>query len=252
MFGSGCGVANGGPQNYSRYPGIPGIPQGTDGLTLPRTSPQFWSRGTEVEVAWAISANHGGGYSYRLCRSDGNVSEECFQSSPLRFAGDKSWIVYTDGHRKEFTRTTVRVGTFPAESEWARNPIPGCRMCSTYERCGTPLEPGPPPGTAAWHDWNVCSANCDGGETFKLPSCPAGTAQFPEVVPGLSSFENVTWDFSIMDHVIVPPSIQPGDYLLSWRWDCEQTRQVWQNCADVRIVAGDALSPAQSLDDFIV
>ena len=26
-----------------------------------------------------------------------------------------------------------------------------------------------------------------------------------------------------------------GEYLLSWRWDCEQTTQIWQNCADVSI-----------------
>ena len=27
-----------------------------------------WSIGATVEVAWAITANHGGGYSYRLCK----------------------------------------------------------------------------------------------------------------------------------------------------------------------------------------
>ena len=29
----------------------------------------------------------------------------------------------------------------------------------------------------------------------------------------------------------------PGSYLLSWRWDCEESTQVWQNCADVELVA---------------
>ena len=32
-----------------------------------------------------------------------------------------------------------------------------------------------------------------------------------------------------------PAGRAAGDYLLSWRWDCEQTNQIWQNCADVRI-----------------
>lgn len=37
----------------------------------------------------------------------------------------------------------------------------------------------------------------------------------------------------------VPNDLPSGDYLLSWRWDCEQSAQVWQNCADVRIEAND-------------
>ena len=35
----------------------------------------------------------------------------------------------------------------------------------------------------------------------------------------------------------VPADLEPGAYVLSWRWDCEQSAQVWQNCADVEIVA---------------
>jgi hypothetical protein len=71
-------------------------------------------------------------------------------------------------------------------------------------------------------------------------------------VHGLSSFENATWDFSIMDRVIVPSDLEPGDYLLSWRWDCEETHQVWQNCADVRIVQGPDPATPVAADDFLV
>ena len=28
-----------------------------------------------------------------------------------------------------------------------------------------------------------------------------------------------------------------GDYVLSWRWDCEQTPQIWNTCADLTVVA---------------
>lgn len=247
VLGSGCGVGNGGPHPYSKkYFPPPEVKQGADGLTLPAAPAHVWTRGSDVEVAWAITANHGGGYSYRLCPSHGAVNEECFQRGALRFAGNKSWIVYTDGTRKEFARTTVSDGTYPSGSEWARNPVPGCRMCPIYPSCGSPVEPGPPPGSDAWHNWISCSSRCDGSrrEDFLLPSCPAGTAQFPEPVPGLSSFENLTWDWSIMDLVSVPLNFEPGDYLLSWRWDCEQTWQVWQNCADIKIVDGR--------DDFFI
>ena len=31
------------------------------------------------KVGWGIIANHGGGYSYRLCKDDQELTEECFQ-----------------------------------------------------------------------------------------------------------------------------------------------------------------------------
>ena len=50
-------------------------------------------------MGWGISANHGGGYSYRLCRapSEGEaLTEECFQQTVLRFSGDTQWVQYGD------------------------------------------------------------------------------------------------------------------------------------------------------------
>ena len=41
----------------------------------------------------------------------------------------------------------------------------------------------------------------------------------------------------IADQVVIPQSLKPGKYILGWRYDCEETAQVWQNCADVNIVA---------------
>lgn len=40
--------------------------------------------------------------------------------------------------------------------------------------------------------------------------------------------------YSLVDQVRVP--MVKGEYLLSFRWDCEQTAQVWNTCADVVIV----------------
>ena len=50
-------------------------------------------------------------------------------------------------------------------------------------------------------------------------------------------------DFNMVDKVIVPAGLAPGDYALSWRWDCEVTTQVWLNCGDVTIKAGSAPAP---------
>jgi predicted carbohydrate-binding protein with CBM5 and CBM33 domain len=41
----------------------------------------------------------------------------------------------------------------------------------------------------------------------------------------------------ISDEVVVPKDISPGQYVVSWRWDCEETAQVWASCGDVNIVA---------------
>jgi hypothetical protein len=35
----------------------------------------------------------------------------------------------------------------------------------------------------------------------------------------------------------VPQNLKPGEYTLNWRWDCEQSSQIWENCADVTVVA---------------
>jgi len=70
VYGSGCGAAGGGPTGYANGGFSPkGIPQGLDGLRMPKIPGEavVWTKGMEAEVAWAISANHGGGYSYRLC-----------------------------------------------------------------------------------------------------------------------------------------------------------------------------------------
>ena len=40
----------------------------------------------------------------------------------------------------------------------------------------------------------------------------------------------------VSDRVIIPATLAPGKYVLSWRWDCEETAQVWQSCADVNIL----------------
>ena len=42
--------------------------------------------------------------------------------------------------------------------------------------------------------------------------------------------------FKMVDRLKVPELIESGEYMLSWRWDCEETPQVWNSCADITIV----------------
>jgi len=42
------------------------------------------------------------------------------------------------------------------------------------------------------------------------------------------------WAFK--DKVKIPKNLAVGDYVLSFRWDCQNTHQVWNSCANVKIV----------------
>lgn len=243
VLGSGCGVAGGSDKELPNG-GIPppGYKQGDDGLKMPATEPTVWKRGSIQEVAWGIFANHGGGYQYRLCKNDGKnkVTEECFQQTPLKFYGNTSTIRYAQVEQwfkhhslPELKIPLVRVteGVHPAGSEWARNPIPACLLCDQTECMKL----------SSWVDQQHCSQSCSG---LNMTHCPPGLAQFPEPAAGLSGYYSWhAWDdnglsgfkFNIVDQVIIPQDIEPGRYLMSWRWDCEQSRQIWQNCADIEI-----------------
>jgi len=71
-----------------------------------------------------------------------------------------------------------------------------------------------------------------------VPAAEGGESEFPMPVEGLIPSQ---WDFSVVETLIVPNEIAPGEYLLSWRWDCELSRQVWLNCADITVAVADAL-----------
>ena len=132
VYGSGCGAAGGGPEPYSNGGNPPAhFVNGDDFLKIPATEPTEWKRGAEVEVAYAIFANHGGGVSWRLCKKRENITEECFARNSLEFAGDTQWIRYapmiqynTVLELPDFAIPAIRVsqGTHPAGSHWTRNP----------------------------------------------------------------------------------------------------------------------------------
>jgi len=42
--------------------------------------------------------------------------------------------------------------------------------------------------------------------------------------------------WAIKDLVEVPESLEPGEYVLSFRWDCQKTPQVWNSCANIQVV----------------
>ena len=172
--------------------------------------------GSDIEVAFGITANHGGGYSYRLCKipEEGvaGLTEKCFQSNHLEFVGDKQWIQYGEDKSTRIEIPAVRTsnGTFPEGSQWTKNPIPAC-------------------------------IGGLGGFYYDSAECPAGT-QFKPPKPDLYGFGVNSkhtfppFQFNIVDLVKIPVDLEAGHYVLSFRWDVEQTPQVWNTCASVDLV----------------
>jgi len=176
---------------------------------LPRApSNTTWLAGNSYEVSWTIEANHGGGYSYRLARADGPLDEAAFGKIPLTFVGQQGlrWRggKVNGGQEIFFNGTYTKTGTTPSGSMWAKNPVPRNDMHQT----GIGFAP---PCAAFGMEVGMCSGMKDG----------QGGAE-----PTLE----------IVDRVLIPEDILPGEYVLGWRWDCEESNQIWQSCSDVSIV----------------
>merc|ERR1712151_395110 len=206
-----CGLAGGSTKNNDQaagYAPAPGHQMGDRGSNLMPSTQTVWRIGSKVEVAWGIWANHGGGYQYRLCPRSENLTEECFQKTPLPFVSKSQKLRLGTGKVLDIPASLVSVGTLPAGSTWAMNPVPACSEW-TGSNCTSPQFP-PPSG---------CDEDCWG---YLGPG--AGHSS-QHVLP------------TIIDKLSVPSTLEPGEYVLGWRWDCEQTPQIWASCADVKIVA---------------
>jgi len=225
-----CGLAAGQsqgsfPENGDVPP--PGYEPGFDGRDITDGPVTEWSVGSMQEVSWSIAANHGGGYAVRLCPLAGGLTEECFQAHHLSFAGDKSWIQLPGATRVEILANRTTVGTHPTGSQWTKVPIPSCADeygggygCS--EKCSTMSQfPSPVPGIFGNGPVNGC-AGCD-------PACGNNRTCNEQICGEVMGFQ-------IVDKLVVP-DLPVGDYALSFRWDCEQTAQIWAQCANIKITS---------------
>jgi hypothetical protein len=209
-----CGLASGG-NHANSYAAVPaGYTDGAKGSeVLPETEATLWQAGATAQVGWGLSAQHSGGYSYRLCPKTAALTEECFQSNTLTYSGNQSihWNDDSAPDKEIMTRTY----TAPDGSQWRTNPVPAC----LYED-----------RAHAGH----ATADCAGGTEFE-----PGFDEFTQGFLRPANTGNNKW--SVMDQVNVPN--KPGQYVLGWRWDCEEADQVWTSCADIEIVDGPVPAP---------
>jgi hypothetical protein len=221
-----CGIASGGVSGGNDYDAVPtGYSTGDKGTEkLPETDATLWQAGATATVGWALSAQHSGGYSYRLCPKDSALTEACFQSNVLTFATTNSSIHWNDDSapdREIITRTYIA----PDGSNWRTNPIPQCQ----WSKSGGGIHGAPNDQCAMGTFFETSFGDSEASNGYLYP---ANTGKNK---------------FSIMDEVNVPNT--PGKYLLSWRWDCEEANQVWNSCADIEIVAGSVPAPTPRTHD---
>jgi len=265
-------MAGGGPKygpGEGHFFSVPWAKQGDLGSkVLPKTAPgTVWTAGSVVEVGWGLRYNHGGGYQYRLCPAGEELTEDCFSRHPLIFAGASEHyrdygyqqaLRWTDGTEEWINGTLVWVtpphvhphatkekhhaskerGPNPVGYPWALNPIPRIHFDSSSS--------GQPAG------WSGCTEPAIGAKCIAFaPPCTGdtgwkqvnGTRTSPNDVQGKCSGDATT--VTIIDRLEVPTSLAPGAYVLGWRWDCEETAQVWSSCADVFIDVAPPPPPTQ-------
>lgn len=191
-----------------------------------------WAAGSVVEVAWGIRYNHGGGYSYRLCPALEELTEECFRKLPLNFTGMPS-LRWNDGRELFYEGMYLTEGTSPPLSMWARNQIP--RIDDSFYDSGEP-----------WDRRGLCKKGAKGKACRAFePICEEATPPWHKIEPrardsDVEGFCSGDWTGGMLvDRVQIPGWLTPGEYVLGWRWDCEETAQVWANCADVTITVKD-------------
>jgi len=285
-----CGIAGGDivrgkPGNGGDPP--PGYKQGFHGDQMPELEGARWKRtyqpGQVVDMSWAVVANHGGGYQYRLCPKNATLTEECFQKTPLEFVGDKQYIQYvkyspdpafgpTDtpatfppekafptpvdlSNRTAIPAVRVSTGTLPQGSTWTRNPIPACDAAAGGAfniKCGNgrgheKSDYQFPPAGADGNRPGFLLGGFGGGSCGGCSQPGGNNPSFckkdgPQGPTGQDGPSNCTaqqvaehyFTWSVVDKVRIP-QIPPGEYVVSFRWDCEQTPQIWTTCSDITI-----------------
>jgi len=213
-----------------------------------------WKVGSTPRVAWGMRFNHGGGYQYRMCPLEKMpCTEQDFQKMPLDFVRDAGAhaIMWNNGSlypiKGKFVDDAVCT-VVPKGSTWARNPIPRIHTDNTGMAFVGKCTPQSGPNACRQKGAAWCGAK-DDCQQFPSP-CPfdkgwyMGNASHMPTGPFLpDSNQHEGWcsgDWTlgmVSDKVFIPATLKPGRYVVSWRMDCEETAQIWQNCADVNIVA---------------
>ena len=67
----------------------------------------------------------------------------------------------------------------------------------------------------------------------KRYTAPAGS-HWTKIERDVAGIDDADWVFR--DLVAVPETLEPGQYVLSMRWDSENSPQIWSSCSNIEIV----------------
>ena len=62
------------------------------------------------------------------------------------------------------------------------------------------------------------------------------------LLPLLAVVTRGPYNLEIVDTLELPASLQPGQYVLGWRWDCEESTQIWASCSGMSHIIDKYLS----------
>ena len=78
--------------------------------------------------------------------------------------------------------------------------------------------------------WRVVSLAVQGAR--ECIQCSRGL-QIPAAFQALARVLSMLcrYNMEIVDTVLIPPDLEAGDWVLGWRYDCEESSQVWSSCS---------------------
>jgi hypothetical protein len=162
-----------------------------------------YKAGEIIDVEWCVSniADHGGLYSYRVCQSDALVAP------------------FIDPDHTPTDAEMAALETCFQEGQLNCDDVPG-QECPIHPDCvGTDW------GCASAKSWFACGPK-DDGRCMKAPSATTEEKCFTHGAEGTI----------LRDQVKLPENYSSNHTLLGFRWDCEDTGQLWLHCADIAIV----------------
>jgi len=134
----------------------------------------------------------------------------------MPFVGTVQWLQYgaNESNRVAISAMRTTNGTTPQGSEWTRNPIPACLGIE---------------GGGKFDSKGICI-----GAQFRPPA-PGAKGFYGPTLGAPTSGGGAIRELGVVDQVQVPHNLEPGEYVLSFRIDSEQTPQVWNQCSSIRI-----------------
>jgi len=158
--------------------------------------------GDIIDVEWCVSTNadHGGSYSYRLCTDESIVAKYI----------DPNYTPNENDHAEMeecFQRGILSCQDVPGQNCRVHPSCEGgmeCMQASSWFHCEPHMSLGGG-SCSAVGQIGACNAHNGGGSLIK-------------------------------DRVRLPDNFASNHTLIGFRWDCQQTGQLWLHCADVKIL----------------